>query len=81
MKLLPNDLRRLLVTPLSRGPAVEMIAVEDLAQIGVEGPTQVLKWCSDYEALYHEEDPKRIALDVTAAYALGKGHVRCVFRR
>lgn len=78
---LPSEVRRLSVTPLSRGPAVELIAVEDLAVVGVTSLEDVMRWCAEHGALYHEEDPSRFALDVTAAYALGRGYGRCVFRR
>jgi len=78
---LPGELRRLSVTPLSRGPAVELIAVEDLTVLDIVSLEQVMRWCAEYGALYHEEDPRRFTLDVTAAYALGRGYGRCVFRR
>ena len=60
---------------------MELIAVEDLAAVGVSTREQIMRWCAEYGALYHEEDPSRFALDVTAAYALGRGYGRCVFRR
>lgn len=81
MRPLPDGLHHLKVTPLSRGPVVELINVEDVEKLGHTTQAQILKWCADYEALYHEDDPKRFALDVTAAYALGRGYGRCVFRR
>jgi len=81
MRPVHRDVLVLPVTPLSRGPAVEMIAAEELAKVGVVAHHQILQWCDENEALYHEEDPKRFALDVTAAYALGRGFRRCVFRR
>lgn len=81
MKVLPRGLRVVPVTPLSRGPTVEMIDVDDLAKVGVTGDAAVLDWCQEHSALFHEEDRRRFALDVTAAYALGKGFLRCVYRR
>lgn len=81
MRPLPRSIRTLPVTPLSRGPVVDMIPVEELAHLGCQSPDDVFRWCADHSALYHEEDPTRFSLDVTAAYALGKGYLRCVFRR
>ena len=80
MKVLPRGLRTLPVTPLSRGPTVDMIDADDLIRLGVT-TDDLLSWCETYSAFFHEEDPQRFALDVTAAYALGKGFLRCVFRR
>lgn len=81
MKVLPRGLRVIPVTPLSRGPTVDLIDVNDLAKVGVTGDDAVLDWCQEHSALFHEDDPQRFALDVTAAYALGKGFLRCVYRR
>lgn len=81
MRPVHKDILVLPVTPLSRGPAVEMISVDELAKVGIKVHHQVLQWCDENEALFHEEDPQRFALDVTAAYALGRGFRRCVFKR
>lgn len=81
MRPVHKDILVLPVTPLSRGPVVEMIAAEELVKVGVTAHHQVLQWCDENEALYHEEDHLRFALDVTAAYALGRGFRRCVFKR
>jgi hypothetical protein len=78
---LPRELLVLSVTPLSRGPAVAMVDVEELAKLGITAQDEVLRWCEDFGALYIEDDPGRFALDVTAAYVLGRGFHRCVFRR
>lgn len=79
MRPLPRGLRSLPVTPLSRGPTVDMISADDVALILDGGDLQ--DWCSKHDALYVEVDPKSFALDVTAAFALGRGFSRCVFRR
>lgn len=81
MRSLPRELLILSVTPLSRGPAVAMVNVEELAKLGVTAQDDVLRWCEDFGALYVEDDPGRFALDVTAAYVLGRGFHRRVFRR
>ena len=79
MKALPASLPRISVTPISRGPAVEMINAAHLAAFGVTDRATLVEWCSDFEALLFDVPEDRFALDVTAAYALGTGRARAVF--
>lgn len=79
MKVLPKSLHVLRVTPISRGPTVEMVDAKSLVSCGVVDRAGLELWCSDFDALVFDVPPDRFALDVAAAYALGKGYLRCVF--
>lgn len=79
MKPLPKSLHVLRVTPISRGPSVEMVNAKDLASCGVSDRLGLEIWCADYGALLFDAPADRFALDVTAAYALGKGMSRVVY--
>jgi len=56
-----------------------MINAKDLAQFGVVDRSSLEAWCSDAAAFIFDVPPDRFAMDVAAAYALGKGFLRCVY--